>query len=67
MAAIVSDDVFQQFTNEVSRKQYQRTWSQFVDFFGDFDLVILSNYFKFLRLEKKNVVIFSVDYFLLFE
>jgi hypothetical protein len=38
MAAIVSDDdVFQQFTNEVSRKQYQRTWPQFVDFCGNFD------------------------------
>ena len=33
MTAIVSDqDIFQQFTNAKSRKQYQRTWSQFVDF-----------------------------------
>ena len=31
MTAVVSDqDVFQQFTNAKSRKQYQRTWSQFV-------------------------------------
>jgi hypothetical protein len=61
MAAIVSDDdVFQQFTNEVSRKQFQRTWPRFVDFCGDFDLEagqpaeeILRSYFKFLRLKKK--------------
>jgi hypothetical protein len=61
MTAIVSDnDVFQQFTNDKSRKQYQRTWSQFVDFCGDFDFdagqpgeELLSNYFKFLRLERK--------------
>jgi mannitol-1-phosphate/altronate dehydrogenase len=33
MTAIVSDhDIFQQFTDPVSQKQYQRTWSQFVDF-----------------------------------
>jgi hypothetical protein len=39
IAAIVSDDdIFQQFTNEVSCKQYQRIWSHFVDFCGDFDL-----------------------------
>jgi len=38
MTAVVSDqDVFQQFTNAKSHKQYQRTWSQFVDFCGDFD------------------------------
>jgi hypothetical protein len=56
MAAIVlDDDVFQQFTNEVSRKQYKRTWSQFVDFCGNLDVEagqpgedILSKYFKFL-------------------
>jgi hypothetical protein len=31
MTAVVSDqDVFQQFTNAKSRKQYQRTWYQFV-------------------------------------
>ena len=31
MTAVVSDqDVFQQFTNAKSRKQYQRTWSQFL-------------------------------------
>jgi len=61
MTAIVSDnDVFQQFRNGKSRKQYQRTWSQFVDFCGDFDFdagqpgeELLSNYFKFLRLERK--------------
>ena len=61
MTAIVSDhDVFQQFTNAKSHKQYQRTWSQFVDFCGDFDFdagqpgeELLSNYFKFLRLERK--------------
>ena len=61
MTAVVSDqDVFQQFTNAKSRKQYQRTWSQFVDFCGDFDFEagqpgeeLLSNYFKFLRFDKK--------------
>jgi hypothetical protein len=61
MTAIVSDqDVFQQFTNAKSCKQYQRTWSQFVDFCGDFDFEagqsgkeLLSNYFKFLRLDRK--------------
>jgi integrase len=60
MTTIVSDqDIFQQFTNAKSRKQYQRTWSQFVDFCGDFDFEagqpgeLLSNYFKFLRLDRK--------------
>ena len=61
MAAIISDnDVFQQFTNGKSRKQYQSTWSQFVDFCGDFDFEagqpgeeLLSNYFKFLCLDRK--------------
>jgi hypothetical protein len=39
MAAFVLDDgIFQQFTNEVRSKQYQRIWSHFVDFCGDFDL-----------------------------
>ncbi len=61
MATIVSnEEIFKQFTNEVSRKQYKRTWLQFVEFCGDFDLEagqpgeeLLSKYFKFLRLEKK--------------
>ncbi len=39
MAPIVSDhDVFLQFTNESSQKQYKRKWSDFVEFCGDFDL-----------------------------
>ncbi len=61
MATIVSnEEIFKQFTNEVSRKQYKRTWLQFAEFCGDFDLEagqpgeeLLSKYFKFLRLEKK--------------
>jgi len=61
MAMIVSnEEIFMQFTNEVSRRQYKRTWMQFVEFCEDFDLEagppgekLLSKYFKFLRLEKK--------------
>jgi hypothetical protein len=61
MAPIVSDhDVFLQFTNESSQKQYKRKWSEFVEFCGDFDLEaghpgedLLSNYFKHLRNTKK--------------
>ena len=55
MAMIVSnEEIFMQFTNEVSRKQYKRTWLQFVEFCRDFDLEagqpgeeLLSKYFKF--------------------
>jgi hypothetical protein len=61
MARIVSnEEIFAQFTNEVSRRQYKRTWLQFVEFCGDYDLEAgppgkesLSKYFKFLRFEKK--------------
>jgi len=61
MARIVSnEEIFTQFTNEVSRRQYKRTWLQFVEFCGDYDLEagppgkeLLSKYFKFLRFEKK--------------
>ena len=61
MSTIVSDDdIFVQFTNEASRKQYERMWKQFLEFCGDFDLEagqpgedLLTNYFKHLRFEKK--------------
>jgi integrase len=61
MSSIVSDDdVFLQFTNEKSRKQYRRKWSDFVEFCGDFDFEagqpdeeLLSKYFKYLRNTKK--------------
>jgi hypothetical protein len=61
MATIVSnEEIFTQFTNDVSRKQYKRTWLQFVEFCEDFDLEagppgekLLIKYFKFLRFEKK--------------
>jgi hypothetical protein len=61
MSSIVSDDdVFLQFTNESSRKQYKRKWSDFVEFCGNFDLEagqpgeeLLSKYFKYLRNTKK--------------
>ena len=60
-ARIVSnEEIFTQFTNDVSRKQYKRTWLQFVEFCEDFDLEagppgekLLIKYFKFLRFEKK--------------
>jgi len=55
----LDEELFGQF-KEDSRKAYKRVWLQFVEFNKDFDFEagppgeeVLSNYFKFLRLEKK--------------
>jgi integrase len=62
MAKILSDaEVFEQFSDDKSRKAYRRCWERFVAYNSEFDFEdgppgeeLLTAYFKYLRFEKKT-------------